>query len=112
MAILIQDAVFTTAGVPLGLTDLYIDVMVVFPHGTQDAQARLQPYAYQDGQKADGPLAQVDGVRNFSFSPLVLVKDDFWNDINAGNAHDYVILQLETEQPQWAGKITKIVPNS
>jgi hypothetical protein len=41
---------------------------------------------------------------------MLLVSTDFWNDINAGNAHDLIIELLEQEQPQWAGKITKIIP--
>lgn len=110
MAILIQDAQFTTSGIALNLSAVYVDVMVVFPHGTQDAEARLVPYPYENGQKGESPLAQVDFIHNHTFSPLALVTDNFWNDINAGNAHDYVIAQMEIENPIWTGKIQKIVP--
>jgi hypothetical protein len=109
MAILIQNAPFTTSGVSLGIDALYLDLMAIFPFGTDNAEVRLNPYPYTEGSKGAMQLAQVDGVHHFSFPPSALVVSDPWTDINGGNAHDYVMNQLALEQPQWANKMTKVL---
>jgi hypothetical protein len=89
---------------------VYVDVMIIFPHGTGDVQARLMPYPYQDEAKGENPIQGLDGIGNLSFPASDLVQNDFWSDINAGNAHDKIISMLEEQTPDWAGKITKTLP--
>lgn len=110
MAILIEDAQFSTSGIALGIQSVYVDVMIIFPHGTGDVQARLMPYPYHEGAKGENAIQHIDGIGPVSFPASDLVQSDFWADINAGNAHDKIISMLEGQTPEWAGKITKTLP--
>lgn len=109
MALRIDNSTFSIAGAEIKPISVYIDVMIVFPHGKSFVEARLQAFAFENSELASGPLA-IDGIHSFLFSPEVLIKTDFWSDVNAGNVHEFIITQLENERPEWRGKITKMLP--
>lgn len=102
----------TTGGTPYGVSEFYVDVMFIAPHGTAPLEVRLQPKVYieEPTPMAGNNLPAVDGIHNIKFPATDIITGDFWSDINAGRVHDEVISILESERPEWLGKISKIVP--
>lgn len=104
------NAIPYTGGVPYGVEQFYVDVMFIAPHGTDDLEVRLSPYAYNEEGGVENKLPQVDGIHNLRFPATAIIKSDFWADVNAGNVHNEVIRLIEEETPDWAGKIERILP--
>ena len=110
MALQFTDTEFTREGYTLsGLTEVFCELGSFFPPDSLMVRTELK--VWKDNTKTLPLLKGVDLLSdNWTLDPISLGKPYF--QINAEDVHDLMITALETANPAWIGKITKIDPTA